>query len=100
VLTPERAASLWTEYVVPAGALKGLELGGGVRWDNGYLITALIATGPSRTYGAMARFPFRIGGRRVSATLNVKNLTDERNLGGFLNWTNPREAYLSLNTRF
>lgn len=100
VLTPERAATLWTKYVVPAGVLAGLEIGAGVRWDNGYLLTALIPTGASRTYDAMARFPFRLGGRRLSATLNVKNLTDERNLGGFLNWTNPREAYLSLNLRF
>ena len=100
VLTPEHACSLWTKYVVPSGAFHGLEVGGGMRWDNGYLLTALIPTGPSRTYDAMLRYSFKAMGRRVSASLNVKNLTDERNLGGFLNWTNPREAYVSLNTKF
>lgn len=100
VLTPERAVSVWTKYVVRSGALQGLEIGGGVRWDNGYLLTALIPTGPSHTYDAMLRYSFKALGRRLSAGLNVKNLTDERNLGGFLNWTNPREAYVSLTTRF
>lgn len=100
VLTPERAGSVWTKYVVPSGVFRGVELGGGVRWDHGYLLTALIPTGPSRTYDALVRYSFKAMGRRMSASLNIKNLTDEQNLGGFLNWTNPREAYVSLTTRF
>lgn len=100
VLTPERAASVWTKYVVASGVLHGLEVGGGVRWDNGYLLTALIPTGSSHTYDALVRYSFKAMGRRTSVSLNVKNLTDERNLGGFLNWTNPREAYVSLTTKF
>ena len=100
VLTPERAASVWTKYAPSSGPLRGWEVGGGVRWDNGYLLTALIPTGSSRTYDAMLRYSFKALNRRMSATLNLKNVTDERNLGGFLNWTNPRELYLSLVTRF
>jgi iron complex outermembrane receptor protein len=100
VLTPEHAASLWTKFAPVSGPLRGWEFGGGVRWDNGYLLTALIPAGPSRTYDAMLRYSFKLLNRRMSATLNLKNVTDERNFGGFLNWTNPRELYLSLHTRF
>lgn len=98
--TPEHAVNLWNKYVFNAGALKNLEIGGGVRWDNGYLVSALIETRPSHRFDLLVRYPFKAFGRRVAASLNVNNITNERNLGGSINWTNPREFFCSLSTKF
>lgn len=98
--TPEHALNIWNKYVFGSGALKGLEVGGGIRWDSGYLINPLIETDASHRFDAMLRYPFTAFGRRVVAALNVNNVTDERNFGGSINWTNPREFYFSLSTKF
>ncbi len=99
-LTPEQTFNVWTKYVVPSGPAKGLELGGGFRWDGGYLLTALIETGASHRFDLLVRYPLTLAGRRVSLSANLNNVSDEKNLGGGLNWTNPREFTLSASTRF
>ena len=98
--TPEHALNVWTKYTFASGALKGGEIGGGVRWDDGYLVTPLIKSNASHRFDLLLRYPLEIAGRTVTAMLNVNNVTDERNLGGSINWTNPREFTLSLSTRF
>lgn len=98
--TPEHAVNVWTKYVFSSGSLKGLEVGGGVRWDSGYLVSPLIEADASHRFDALVKYPFTTFGRRVVAALNVNNVTDERNLGGSINWASPREFYLSLSTKF
>lgn len=98
--TPAHAVNVWTKYRFTEGRARGLELGGGVRWDDGYFITPLIETSASYRFDMMARYPLTIAGRALEITLNVTNLTNERNLGGSINWTNPREFTLSCRLKF
>lgn len=98
--TPEQALNIWNKYVVTSGALRGLEVGGGVRWDSGYLVNPSIESDASHRLDAMVRYPFTVFGQRMTATLNVNNVTDRKNLGGSINWASPREYYFSLATRF
>jgi outer membrane receptor for ferric coprogen and ferric-rhodotorulic acid len=98
--TPEHAVNVWTKYRFTEGRMRGLELGGGVRWDDGYFITPLIESGASHRFDLMARYPLAVGRHTLELTLNVTNITDERNLGGSINWTNPREFTLSCRLAF
>ena len=53
------------------------------------------------TFDAMASYAFTVGGRRVSAQLNVKNLTDKLYRDGTDGYfANRREWVLSLRSRF
>lgn len=98
--TPEHALNIWAKHVLTTGRWKGLELGGGVRWDSGYLVSPLIEAGASHRIDCLIRYPLSVLGRQLSVSLNINNLTNERNLGGSINWTNPQEFFLTLRTRF
>ncbi|HWL17361.1 MAG TPA: TonB-dependent receptor [Opitutus sp.] len=98
--TPEHALNLWAKYIRTTGKWAGLEVGGGVRWDSGYLVSPLIETDASYRLDGLIRYPISIFGRKIAVSLNVNNLTNERNLGGSINWTNPREYFLTLRTKF
>ena len=60
----------------------------------------MIETGASHRFDLLVRYPLTLAGRRVSLSANLNNVSDEKNLGGGLNWTNPREFTLSASTRF
>lgn len=98
--TPEHAINVWTKYTFTGGPTRGLEIGGGIRWDDGYLVTPLIESDPSYRADLLVRYPLTVFRQRVVASLNVRNITDQRNLGGSINWTNPREFTFSLSARF
>jgi catecholate siderophore receptor len=72
--TPETAASLWTTYNF-SGALLGLEIGGGVTYqDKLYLGTSNLASIPSQTtIDALASYAWD----RFRVSLNAYNLSDE-----------------------
>jgi iron complex outermembrane receptor protein len=98
--TPKETFNVWTKYTLPNGALKGAEIGGGVRWADSYKFTDLIMAPSSRSFDMLLRYPFVFGGRKLDAALNIKNVTDEKLYGGALLWSSPREFTFSLSTKF
>lgn len=98
--TPQQALNLWTKYTFSNSALKGAEIGGGVRWADSYKFTDLIMAPASSRFDLLLRYPFVFGGRKLAASLNITNVTDEKLYGGGLAWTNPREFMFSLSTKF
>jgi len=110
-LEPEDQFSLHTTYRVQDGALRGVSIGGGARWqgstfgtitnplDGGSLVHR---TDPYWLLDAMARYEFN---DRLSATLNVNNLLDKHyytifNWYSTYTWGEPRNVRLTVDYRF
>jgi iron complex outermembrane recepter protein len=79
---PQYTARLWTSYELRHGPAKGLKFGGGVTINGPepYLYAGANPPmiGAWRTVDAMIAYPFKAGGRRVTAQLNIRNLFDRR----------------------
>jgi len=75
---PRHSGSIWTTYSFQGGPAKGLTFGAGVfavgerEGDNA---NSFEADGYGRV-DVMARYPFNLGGTRVTAQLNIENLFD------------------------
>lgn len=80
---PQQQASLWATYTVDSGALEGLTLGGGLRyqgtsWGNN---TNTFKVGAATLFDAMASYDFGAASpdmKGLSLQVNVKNIGDDR----------------------
>lgn len=106
--SPENYVSLWSRYTLGGGAAKGLQLALGVLASEAFhpfggtfdIQNRAFARVPGYTVlNAMARYPFKLAGRKASVQLNVNNLTDKVY---FLatDFGAPRHADLSLSFEF
>ncbi|WP_050465648.1 TonB-dependent siderophore receptor [Herbaspirillum autotrophicum] len=99
---PRHSASLWTSYRMHGGALNGLELAGGARFESAkrgssysYVVPAYTVFDAAVTYVAGA----------YKMALNIKNLTDKRYYPGGINDSalptgDPRTLMLNLTRYF
>jgi len=105
-LTPENQFSLHTSYKL-AGALQGLTLGGGARWQSktwGDVFNPVAGRRIKHTvsgywlFDAMASYRFN---KQLSVSLNVSNLLDKRyysifNAYSTYTWGEPRRVMLNM----
>lgn len=93
---PLNSGSLWSTYKLPSGALKGLQVGGGVvyrsdalAWENPTGLAYLADRIPNyAVVNVMAGYEFTFNGRRMRAQLNINNLFDKR----YFTAANPSQA--------
>lgn len=81
IRVPDWMGSLWLDYTVQRGTLKGLGLGGGVRYvDDTYGDLANVLGIPSYTlFDAAIRYDFgHVGNGDMTLSLNAGNLADKR----------------------
>ncbi len=81
-LVPRHLASLWMDYTVVSGSLRGLGVSGGVRYVGSSYANS-VNTEKNEGYteiGIGANYQFSGSLEGVELGLNVKNLTDERNI--------------------
>lgn len=108
-LNPAKQFNLYTSHKL-GGALQGLTLGGGARWQDktwanvgNPVLGTVEHVMPSRwLLDAMARYEFS---PNLSATLNINNLLDKRYYTIFqwystYTWGEPRNATLTVNYKF
>jgi len=108
-LYPRKQLRLFTTYRL-SGALSGLTLGGGVSWQsrttvdaaNPFGLTQRIEQGAYSLVNLMARYDFN---DRLSAQLNINNVTDKKYYGMFeaygqLTYLPPRNATLTVKYKF
>lgn len=103
VATPDRTFSLWGKYIFQSGPLHGFTLAGGFSYvgDMAYVSNnPLVRTASYATIDLTLGYRFQIFGRKCTADLAIKNLTDERYYASSSSWGFPRHAMLSLSTRF
>jgi iron complex outermembrane receptor protein len=97
--TPEDHATFWVNYQFPKqSSLKGLSLGAGGWWESersiypAYGQNALdnngnpifLSTKARTSLSAMVKYDFQLRGRDSSVQLNVDNLTNDRDLYGWI----------------
>lgn len=102
---PGTSYRLWNRYNFPSGELKGLAVGAGFRHSDSARMSGdplnRVMMPAFTVFDAMASYAFTVGGRRVSAQLNVKNLADKLYRDGTDGYfANRREWVLSLRARF
>ena len=108
---PRHMVKLWTTYHLP-GDWSGLTIGGGVNWQSKTYSTVNAwqigrdmywEQKPVAVVNLMARYSFS---DRLSATLNINNLSDKKYIGSVSDWWysgnygTPRSAFLSMKYRF
>lgn len=110
--TPENHATLWVNYKFTEGAMKGWSLGAGGWWEDERSIypaygqnaldnqgNPIFLSAKERTsVSAMIRYEFTLRGRESSVQLNVDNLTNDRDLYGFI-YAAPRRWQLTFSHR-
>ncbi|MBP7646426.1 MAG: TonB-dependent siderophore receptor [Comamonas sp.] len=108
-LTPANQFNLYTSYKL-GGAMTGLTLGGGARWQDKTWGTINVPTGGKTVHtvqdywvlDAMARYQFN---KHLSASLNIKNLLDKKYYTIFSHystytWGEPRSVNVSMTYKF
>lgn len=115
--TPSHQVSLWSNYTVTTGALKGLSIGLGGWWEspreymsgithgggqrvtdaNGNLV--VLSTDDRYNVDAMIRYAFTLQERDAWVQLNISNLFDDQELYGLI-YAAPRSARLEFGMRF
>ncbi|MEG0413884.1 MAG: TonB-dependent siderophore receptor [Comamonas sp.] len=108
-LTPANQFNLYTSYKL-GGAMTGLTLGGGARWQDKTWGTISVPTGGKTVHtvqdywvlDAMARYQFN---KQLSASLNIKNLLDKKYYTIFSHystytWGEPRSVNVSMTYKF
>ncbi len=96
-------ANLWTRYNFTPAAIKGLWVGGGFNYagdaaaDNRNRDLILPAY---TTWNFVVGYDWKIGKTKMSATLNVNNVTDKDYYIANQEQTTPRRAMLQLTTQF
>lgn len=101
--TPDVTFDLWCKYVIPAGPLKGLMLGGGLNYVGtmAYVATAPNVLNPAyTTVDLMAGYRFAAFTRHWDLSLSIKNVGDAHYYASASSWGFPRHAILSLETHF
>jgi hypothetical protein len=115
--TPEHQASVWANYQITKGDLKGLAFGiggnyespreyqSGITHGGGQRITdkngnIVVLKTPARyTYNLMVKYAFKLQDHDASVQLNIYNLFDDRKLYGLI-YAAPRTARLEFDYRF
>ncbi|MEX0324021.1 MAG: TonB-dependent siderophore receptor [Puniceicoccaceae bacterium] len=91
--------SLWNNVAIRDGDFNGLSFGLGVVHIGDWTGTDSMEYGDVYTVDAALRYRFMVGeDYEIQTAINIKNLTDEKDLGG--PWIAPREVYLSAGLRF
>jgi outer membrane receptor protein involved in Fe transport len=104
-LSPEHSLSLWNRYTFTTGPLRGVFLGGGVRYNSSaqsFLDTTFDLVTPAYTVvDAVAGYESKWSGNPVKYQLNVKNLGNEKYYDGPMAVpADPLTAYFSVEFRF
>ncbi|MDP3070410.1 MAG: TonB-dependent receptor [Opitutaceae bacterium] len=102
---PTTSYKLWNRYTFSSGELKGLTLGAGLRHSSSARLSGdplnRVMMPAFTVYDAMASYAFTVGGRRITAQLNVKNVADKLYRDGTDGYfANLRNITLSLRTKF
>lgn len=98
--TPHRL-TLWSNYAVDAGPLKGLRFGGGIIHAKGPIQqfgtsnNQLVVEDGYTTFSVFARYPVKLFEQRVALGLNVDNLTDVFFMRSRAGTNNPRQIVFS-----
>lgn len=101
--TPDQTFSVWSKYTFQSGALKDVTVGGGFNYvgDMTYVGNNPSVLLPAyTTVDLTAGYTFPAFGRKWTADVSVKNALDERYYPSASTWGAPREAILSLSTKF
>ena len=99
--TPHRF-TLWSNYAVDAGPLKGLRFGGGMIHAKGPIQqfgtsnSQLVREDGYTTFSAFARYPMKLFEQRVAVGFNVDNLTNVFFMRSRAGTNNPRQVVLSV----
>lgn len=99
----ERLASLWTRYTFQQGRLKGVWIAGGGNYTSP---KAMRTANPAAFFAdyylfdAAIGFDWKRGNQAWNATLNLKNLTDEVYYPANQSRGKPRQAILTVGTKF
>lgn len=99
--TPHRV-TLWSNYAVDAGPLKGLRFGGGMIHAKGPIQqfgtsnSQLVREDGYTTFSVFARYPVKLFEQRVAVGLNVDNLTNVFFMRSRAGTNNPRQIVLSV----
>jgi hypothetical protein len=110
--TPEDHATLWMNYKFTNTALEGWSVGAGGWWESersiypAYGQNALdnsgnpifLSTQARTSISAMVKYEFKLHGRESSVQLNVDNVTNDRDLYGFI-YSAPRRWQLTFSHR-
>lgn len=98
---PQRL-TIWTSYGLRTGPLKGLRFGGGVVWADGpiqqfgtYNNRFVVEDGYTEV-DVFARYPFTAWGKKLTAGINVDNLTDVFYMRSRAATNGPRQVIFSL----
>lgn len=115
--TPEHAASVWANYQISKGTLKGLAFGLGGSWESpreyqsgithggGQRVTdkdgnlVILKTPERYNVDLMIRYAFKLSDHDAAVQLNVYNLLDDQKLYGLI-YAAPRSAKLEFNYKF
>ncbi|MBL9209356.1 MAG: TonB-dependent receptor [Opitutaceae bacterium] len=102
---PANSYKLWNRYNITEGALKGLAIGAGLRHSDGARLSGdplnQVMMPAFTTYDLMFSYATTIGGRRVSAQLNIKNVTDKLYRDGTDGYfADKRNVIFSVRTKF
>ncbi|MBL9199763.1 MAG: TonB-dependent receptor [Opitutaceae bacterium] len=99
--TPHRL-TLWSNYSVDAGPLKGLRFGGGMIHAKGPIQqfgtsnSQLVREDGYTTFSVFARYPLKLLEQRVALGLNVDNLTNVFFMRSRAGTNNPRQIVFSV----
>ena len=99
--TPHRL-TLWSNYAVEAGPLKGLRFGGGMIYAKGPIQqfgtsnSQLVREDGYTTFSVFARYPVKLLEQRVSLGVNVDNLTDVFFMRARAGTNTPRQIAVSV----
>lgn len=106
---PQDMASLWTTYEFKQEALHGWKVGGGATYRSSTTDVFNTMNTPGYTLvDAMVSYDFKLGKNKVTAQLNVNNLTNKSyymdavayGVIGILNYGTPRTATASVKVEF
>jgi iron complex outermembrane receptor protein len=102
VATPNATFNLWAKYVVPTGALAGLQLSGGVNHVGSMSVVGnnpYLRTEPYTTADLNLGYHFHVRQRRWSADVSIKNLANAHYYASASSWGFPRHVIISVTTK-
>ena len=110
---PEFRFTLFNKYTFDQNFIgeygRGFSVGGGVRYSsemniqnnvNMWTARGGLAAGDYVVFDAVLSYPFEVMGYKLSATLNVNNVTDKDYLEGNYNLADPRSYTLTMGMKF
>jgi len=102
---PEHTFAFWNKYEFGPGPLQGLAIGGGIKYvseiePRASDLTTLLVNPAFTTVDAMVSYETRLGGRRVTFSLNAQNLLDEDYFEGNTSAADPLKLFFRAGLKY